>query len=139
MLGLALAGSLMVGFVVAAAVIGRETRRLSRLPRQPVWRLEEAAAFVEAEISFEIAAKTDPETLRELLKIHLNELQFNSDPDSEQGVVDSASAVQNLYREARSNNIEITRPTVAAMMEAHLEYLKLIGALGPTQGRLEAR
>ncbi|MBM45213.1 MAG: hypothetical protein CL458_03055 [Acidimicrobiaceae bacterium] len=133
MLGLAVAGSLIVGFVVAAAVIGRETRRLSRLPRQPVWRLEEAAAFVEGEISFEIAAKTDPETLRELLKIHLNELQFNSDPDSEQGVADSASAVQNLYREARSNNIEITRPTVAAMMEAHLQYLKLIGALGPTQ------
>lgn len=133
MLGLAIAGSLIIGFVVAAAVIGRETRRLSRLPRQPVWRLEEAATFVEAEISFEIAAKTDPETLRELLKIHLNELQFSSDPDSAQGVGDSASAVQNLYREARSNNIEIPRPTVVAVMEAHLQYLKIIGALGPTQ------
>jgi hypothetical protein len=133
MLGLGVAGSFVVGFIVAAAVIGRETRRLSRQPRQPVWRLEEAAAFVEAEISFEIAAKTDPEILRELLKIHLNELQFNSDPDNEQGFADSSLVVQKLYREARSDNIEIARPTVVAVMEAHLEYLKLIGALGPTQ------
>ena len=131
MLGLALAGSLIIGFIVAAAVIGRETRRLSRQPRQPVWRLEEAAAFVEAEIAFEVAAKTDPETLRQVLKIHLNELQFNS--GSEHDVADSSLAVQNLYRQARSNNIEITRPTVDALMEAHLQYLKLIGALGPTQ------
>ena len=133
MLGLVVAVSLIIGFVVAAAVIGRETRRLSLQPREPVWRLEEAAAFVETEIPFEIAAKTDPETLRQLLRIHLNELQFNSEPNDDQDIADSSTAVQNLYRQARSNDMEITRPTVDAIMEAHLQYLKLIGALGPTQ------
>ncbi|MEC9058025.1 MAG: hypothetical protein VX410_00635, partial [Actinomycetota bacterium] len=67
MLGLVVAVSLVVGFVVAAGLIGRETRRLSLQPRQPVWRLEEAAVFVEGELPFEVAAKTDPDTLRELL------------------------------------------------------------------------
>jgi len=133
MLGLVVAVSLVIGFVVAAAVIGRETRRLSQQPRQPVWRLEEAAAFVEAELPFEVAAQTDPETLRQLLRLHLNELQFNSEPDGEQDIADSSTAVQNLYRRARSNDIEVTRPTVDAIMDAHLQYLKLIGALGPTQ------
>ena len=133
MLGLVVAVSLVIGFVVAAAVIGRETRRLSQQPRQPVWRLEEAAAFVEAEIPFEVAAKTDPETLRQLLRLHLNELQFNSEPDVHPDIADSSTAVQNLYRRARSNDIEVTRPTVDAVMDAHLQYLKLIGALGPTQ------
>ena len=84
MFGLVVAVSLVIGFVVAAAVIGRETRRLSQQPRQPVWRLEEAAGFVAAEISFEVAAKTDPETLRQLLRLHLNELQFNSEPDGDE-------------------------------------------------------
>ncbi len=133
MLGLVVAVSLVIGFVVAAAVIGRETRRLSQQPRQPVWRLEEAAAFVEAEIPFEVAAQTDPETLRQLLRLHLNELQFNSEPDGHPDIADSSTAVQNLYRRARSNDIEVTRPTVDAIMDAHLQYLKLIGALGPPQ------
>ncbi|MFL2986145.1 MAG: hypothetical protein ACJZ57_02760 [Candidatus Poriferisodalaceae bacterium] len=133
MFGLVVAVSLVIGFVVAAAVIGRETRRLSQQPRQPVWRLEEAAGFVAAEISFEVAAKTDPETLRQLLRLHLNELQFNSEPDGDEQITDSSTAVQNLYRQARSNDIEVTRPTVDAIMDAHLQYLKLIGALGPTQ------
>ena len=91
MLGLVVAVSLVIGFVVAAAAIGRETRRLSRQPRQPVWRLEEAAGFVAAEIPFEVAAKTDPETLRQLLRLHLNELQFNSELDEDQDIADSST------------------------------------------------
>ena len=133
MLGLVVAVSLVIGFVVAAAAIGRETRRLSRQPRQPVWRLEEAAGFVAAEIPFEVAAKTAPETLRQLLRLHLNELQFNSELDEDQDIADSSTAVQNLYRRARTDDMEVTRPTVDAIMNAHLQYLKLIGALGPTQ------
>ncbi|MDP7068520.1 MAG: hypothetical protein QF637_12960 [Acidimicrobiales bacterium] len=135
MLGLAVAVSLIVGFIVAAGVIGRETRRLSLQPRQPVWRLEEAAVFVEGELPFEIAAKTDPDTLRELLRIHLNQLQFNSESQESDETADPSVALQNLYRYARTKQIEISRPTVEAIMDAHLQYLKLIGALGATETR----
>ena len=65
MLGLTIAASLAIGFIVAAGFVGREARKLSTQPRQPVWRLEEAAAFVEGELPFDVAAKTDPDTLRE--------------------------------------------------------------------------
>ena len=133
MLGLAVAVSLAIGFIVAAGFVGRETRRLSAQPRQPVWRLEEAAVFVEGELPFDVAAKTDPDTLRELLRIHLNQLQFNSDANDADEAADPSAALQNLYRYARSNDIEISRPTVEAIMAAHLQYLKLIGALGTTQ------
>tara|TARA_Y100001970_G_scaffold190687_1_gene231921 strand:+ start:4944 stop:5357 length:414 start_codon:yes stop_codon:yes gene_type:complete len=134
MLGLAVAVSLAIGFMVAAGFVGRETRRLSTQPRQPVWRLEEAALFVEGELPFDVAAKTDPDTLRELLRIHLNQLQFNSESEQADEVNDDPSAaLQNLYRYARSKDIEITRPTVEAILAAHLHYLKLIGALGTTQ------
>ena len=130
MLGLTVAVSLAIGFIVAAGFVGRETRKLSRQPRQPVWRLEEAALFVEGELPFDVAAKTDPDTLRELLRIHLNQLQFNTEQDE---VADPSAALQNLYRYARSKDIEITRPTVEAILAAHLQYLQLIGALGTTR------
>ena len=130
MLGLTIAASLAIGFIVAAGFVGRETRKLSTQPRQPVWRLEEAAVFVEGELPFDFAAKTDPDTLRELLRIHLNQLQFTTDPDQ---AADPSAALQNLYRYARSQDIEITRPTVEAILAALLQYLKLIGALGTTR------
>ena len=98
MLGLTIAASLAIGFIVAAGFVGRETlKAVSTQPRQPVWRLEEAAAFVEGELPFDVAAKTDPDTLRELLRIHLNQLQFTTDPGQ---TADPSAALQNLYRYA---------------------------------------
>lgn len=130
MLALVVAVSLGIGFVVAAGVIGRESRRLSLQPRQPVWRLEEAAAFVEGELSFDVAAKIDGETLRQLLRIHLNQLQFKSDPEAVDQIADEPTSIQRVYREARSQDIEITRPIVDAVVKGHLQYLTVIGALG---------
>ena len=89
--------------------------------------------FGESELPFDEAAKTDPETLRSLLRLHLNELQFKSSDDQERGFSDPSQATQNLYREARASKIEVTLPTVEAIAAAHLRYLKRIGALGTTQ------
>ena len=130
MLGLTIAASLAIGFIVAAGFVGRETRKLSTQPRQPVWRLEEAAVFVEGELPFDFAAKTDPDTLRELLRIHLNQLQFTTDPDQ---AADPSAALQNLYRYARSQDIEITRPTVEAILAAHLQSVSYTHLTLPTK------
>ena len=70
MLALVIAASLIIGFIVAAGMIGKESRRLSLQPRQPVWRLEEAAAFVEGELPFDVAANIDDGTMKQLLRIH---------------------------------------------------------------------
>tara|TARA_B100001105_G_C22350210_1_gene425335 strand:- start:1012 stop:1308 length:297 start_codon:yes stop_codon:yes gene_type:complete len=92
--------------------------------------LEEAAVFVEGELSFDVAAKIDGETLRQLLRIHLNQLQFKSDPEAVDQIADEPTSIQRVYREARSQDIEITRPIVDAVVNAHLQYLTVIGALG---------
>ena len=68
MLALVIAASLIIGFIVAAGMIGKESRRLSLQPRQPVWRLEEAAAFVEGELPFDVAANIDDGTMKQLLR-----------------------------------------------------------------------
>ena len=135
MVVLAVVLSAVIGFVVGAGVIGREARRLGQQRREPVWRLEEAALFVEQELPVEAAATLEPDTLRQLLRWHLNQLQFEraqadgQDP-SHPDVADDRSSTSDLYKAARSDGIEITRPTVDAVVAAHLGYLTRIGAMG---------
>ena len=135
MLVLALALSLVIGFVVAAGAVGREARRLGLQRREPVWRLEEAAGFVGEELPLDAAASLDPETLRQLLRWHLNQLQFartgEEDADlSGPEVSDDHRSTSELYRQARQVGVEVTRPVVDAVVTAHLRYLARIGALG---------
>ena len=134
MLALVIAASLIIGFIVAAGMIGKESRRLSLQPRQPVWRLEEAAAFVEGELPFDVAANIDDGTMKQLLRIHLNQLQFTSDPGEGGQIAEEATFIQNVYRDARSQGVEVARPMVDAVVKAHLRYLEVIGALGAAPG-----
>lgn len=130
MLALALVLSLLIGFVVAAGVIGREARRLGSQRREPVWRLEEAAHFVEDELPADTAAGLDPDGLRSLLRWHLNQLQDGRSEGPQPDVSDDRANTNELYRHARSEGMEVTRPVVDDVVRAHLSYLERIGALG---------
>ncbi|MDG1198367.1 MAG: hypothetical protein P8O86_10160 [Actinomycetota bacterium] len=137
MLLLTAVSSLLTGFLVAVGVIGRETSRLGRQRREPVWRLEEAAMFVAENLPYNAASELDPLELKELLRWHLNQLQF-SESESESGssgasVADQQGSSQDLYREARSKGYEITKPVVQEVVDGHLRYLAIIGALGIAQ------
>lgn len=137
MLLLTAVSSLLTGFLVAVAVIGRETSRLGRQRREPVWRLEEAAMFVAENLPYNAASELDPLELKELLRWHLNQLQF-SESESESGssgasVADQQGSSQDLYREARSKGYEITKPVIQEVVDGHLRYLAIIGALGIAQ------
>ncbi|MFT7649443.1 MAG: hypothetical protein ACI8Y4_004204 [Candidatus Poriferisodalaceae bacterium] len=129
--------AVIIGFVIAAGVIGRESRRLGGQRREPVWRLEEAAMFVEEGIDFDVAARLDPAALRQLLRWHLNALQY----EREQGtptVSTDGDAISDLYRQARGEGFEISRPEVDAVIRGHLAYLAKIGAIGVAEESAEA-
>ncbi len=134
MIVVALVVSLLIGFVVAAGVIGREARRLGRQRREPVWRLEEAALFAEEVLPVEVASSLDPVTLRDLLRWNHTQLLFEhtgGDADSAEAAVaadDGSTAA--LYRRVRREGVEVTKPVVDAVVAAHLQYLARIGALG---------
>lgn len=132
--------SLVIGFVVAAGVVGTQAQRLGRQRREPVWRLAEAAELVADLVPFGIAAALGPSELEALLRAHLNQLQFEppaapdgDEPDAEgdQGttVTEDQSSAADLYRSVRRNGLEVSLEQVQAVTEAHLEYLRLIGAL----------
>ena len=148
--------SLVIGFVVAAGVVGSQAQRLGRQRREPVWRLAEAAAYVSDLLPFDIAAGLNAEELEMLLRAHLNQLQFGlqpsahdegaqppdagadagadteSDAGSDAGatsVLEDSASVTELYRALRRDGLEVTLEQVAAVSAAHLEYLQRIGAL----------
>lgn len=132
--------SLVIGFVVAAGVVGTQAQRLGRQRREPVWRLAEAADFVADLVPFDVAAGLGASELEALLRAHLNQLQFgpaaptgDADPDAEGGtgttVTEDRSSAAELYRNARRDGFEVSLEQVHAVADAHLEYLRLIGAL----------
>ncbi len=132
--------SLVIGFVVAAGVVGTQAQRLGRQRREPVWRLAEAAEVVAELVPFDIAAALEPRELEALLRAHLNQLQFeppampdDADPDAdgETGttVTEDQSSAADLYRSVRADGFEVSLEQVQAVTDAHLEYLRLIGAL----------
>lgn len=144
--------SLVVGFVVAAGVVGSQAQRLGRQRREPVWRLAEAAAYVSDLLPYDIAAGLNAEELEVLLRAHLNQLQFGllpsahdedspppdaeSDAGADEGsdfgatsVLEDRASVTELYRALRRDGLEVTLEQVTAVSAAHLEYLQRIGAL----------
>lgn len=132
--------SLVIGFVVAAGVVGTQAQRLGRQRREPVWRLAEAAEFVADLVPFDVAAGLGATELEALLRAHLNQLQFEpaaaadgADPDAEGAagtrVTEDRSSAAELYRSVRQEGFEVSLEQVHAVAEAHLEYLRLIGAL----------
>ncbi len=132
--------SLVIGFVVAAGVVGAQAQRLGRQRREPVWRLAEAAEFVADLVPFDVAAALEPSELEALLRAHLNQLQFapaatpdDTGPDAEGAagttVTEDQSSAADLYRSVRRDGLEVSLEQVTAVADAHLEYLRLIGAL----------
>ena len=140
--------SLVIGFVVAAGVVGSQAQRLGRQRREPVWRLAEAAAYVSDLLPYDIAAGLNAEELEVLLRAHLNQLQFGlqpsahdegsppPDPEFDAGSDSGATSVledraftTDLYRTLRRQGLEVTLEQVTSVSAAHLEYLHRIGAL----------
>lgn len=132
--------SLVIGFVVAAGVVGSQAQRLGRQRREPVWRLAEAAEFVADLVPFDVAARLGASELEALLRAHLNQLQFGPDATSDDveadaggaagtTVTEDRSSAAELYRGVRRDGFEVSLEQVHAVANAHLEYLRLIGAL----------
>ena len=130
---------LVVAFVIAAVVIGREARRLDALPRRPVFDLDEAVEFVASRLSFAVAAQLSHDDVRQLLRWHVEYFRTRGVTANGDGapaptvVVGGSETVDYLLDRAASAGLDVTPPQVHEVVTAQYAYLRAIGAIGPAE------
>ena len=129
-------------FAIAAAIIGREARRLDSVAPRAVYELEQATQFVADNLPSEAQARLTYAELRKLLVFHMRwlhdqGLQPSGVVDRRQDIVDEVvideqTLTAYLLDAAEKNNIEILDDVDAVhVVKAHLKYFDAIGAIGP--------
>ena len=129
-------------FVIAAVSIGREARRLDAVAPRAVYMLEDAVAFVAAQLPVESQARLTFDEVQQLLVAHMRWLHAKGlqprdvidrpqDIDDEL-VVSEDTITAWLLGEAERLQIELLDDVDAVrVVQAHLAYFEEIGAVGP--------
>lgn len=133
--------ALALVFAIAAAVVGREARRLDAEPPRPVFDPDEAVEWVANHLPFEISAVLSHDDVRRILDWNLQ--YFRSKGVSGNGstphvespiVVGGAETVAYVLDQASRTGAEFTPEQVHAVLDAQMSYLEAIGAVGPEAG-----
>lgn len=132
--------ALLVVFAIAAAVVGRETHRLVGESPRPVFDLDEAVEWVAANLPFDVAAQLTHDEVRLLLTwslehfVTLGPSGNGHGPGSAPSVVVAAGeTVAHVQDQARRAGLDCSAEQVHAVLDAQLDYLQLIGAMGPPE------
>ena len=131
-----------VVFVIAAVIIGRESRRLDSVAPRAVYELEQATQFVADNLPRETQARLTYSELRKLLVFHMRWLHDKGlqpagvvdrrQDIGDEVVIDEQTLTAYLFDAAEKNNIEILDDVDAVhVVQAHLKYFDAIGAIGP--------
>ncbi|MGH9154636.1 MAG: hypothetical protein ACRD1K_02005 [Acidimicrobiales bacterium] len=133
-------------FVIAAVVIGREARRLDAVPPQPAFELEEAVDWVADHLPFEVSAVLSHDDVRRIIDWNLEFFRLkgvsgNGHSPAPTGpvVVGGAETVEYVLVRAEAAGTPYTPPQVHAVLDAQMEYLEAIGAIGPEAPPEESR
>ena len=125
-------------FAIAAVVIGREARRLAAEPVRRSFDFEEAVAFVCDHVSDAVAAVLTPDDVRQILDWHLEYFRLKGVSGNGSGphvdgpvVVTGAETVGFVLTKAEQAGSPFTAEQVHAVLDAQMEYLTEIGAVGP--------
>jgi len=125
-------------FGIAAAVIGREARRLDAVPPNPVFDLNEAVSWVAEHLPFEVSAVLSHDDVRQIIDWNLE--YFRTKGVSGNGhsaqtdgpvVVGGAETVDYVLHRAEAVGSPYTAAQVHAVLDAQMTYLEAIGAIGP--------
>jgi hypothetical protein len=129
-------------FAIAAGAIGREAHRLDAIAPRAVHRLDEAVDFVADRLPPASQARLTPAEVEQLLIAHLNwlherGLQPDRVVDRRQDIVDPVvvredDLIAHLLGVADAIGVELLDDVDAVqVVDAHLAYLDVIGAIGP--------
>jgi hypothetical protein len=125
-------------FAIAAAVIGREARRLDAVPPRPVFDMDEAVEWVSEHLPFEVSAVLSHADVRRIIDWNLEYFRTKGVSGNGSGpvtdgpvVVGGAETVDYVLARAVSEGVDYTAPQVHAVLDAQMSYLEAIGAIGP--------
>ena len=126
-------------FVIAAVLIGREAHRLSDEPPRPVFDLDEAVEWVARHLPNEVTAQLSYDDVRQILRWNLE--FFRSKGVTRNGkspeapatdiVVAGGETVDYVLHRAQATGSPYTAAQVHAVLDAQMSYLEAIGAVGP--------
>jgi len=136
-------------FVIAAGVVGREAHRLDALAPRAVYEIGQAVEFVSDRVPPATQARLTPGDVERLLELHLRwlhakGLQPTNVTDRRQDLLDPTvisdeTLIGYLLGAAEEEGVELLDDVDAvAVVDAHLDYLAAIGAVGPTAEDPEA-
>jgi hypothetical protein len=129
-------------FSIAAVVVGREAHRLDAVAPRVVYRIDEAVAYVSDRLPEASQARLTPDELEQLLVFHLRWLHAKGlqpvdvvdrrQDISTPTVITEDTLIGYLLGEAEREGVDLLDDVDAvAVAEAHLAYLRAIGAVGP--------
>lgn len=136
-------------FVIAAGVVGREAHRLDAVAPRAVYEIGQAVDFVSDRVPPATQARLTPQDVERLLGLHLRwlhakGLQPSNVTDRRQDLLDPTvisdeTLIGYLLGAAEDEGVELLDDVDAvAVVDAHLDYLAAIGAVGPTAEDPEA-
>jgi len=130
--------ALAVVFLIAAAVVGREARRLDTEPPRAVFDLDEATEWVANHLPFDVSAVLGYADVRRILEWNLDFLRMKgmstaSDAPLPDGsvVVGPEEVADFVLSRARATQSVYSEDQVAAVLDAQFGYFDAIGAIGP--------
>jgi hypothetical protein len=132
---------LALAFAIAAAVVGREARRLDAEPPRAVFDPDEAVEWVANHLPFDVSAVLSHADVRRILDWNLQ--YFRSKGVSGNGstphidspiIVGGAETVAYVLDQSTRTGRDYTPEQVTAVLDAQMSYLEAIGAVGPEAG-----
>jgi hypothetical protein len=130
--------ALAIIFAIAAAVIGREARRLDAVAPNPTFDMDEAVEWVAEHLPYEVSAVLSHDDVRRIIDWNLEFFRLkgvsgNGHAAAAEGpvVVGGAETVDYVLARASAVGAEYTAVQVHAVLDAQMSYLEAIGAIGP--------
>ncbi len=130
--------ALIIIFALAAAVIGREARRLDAVAPNATFDLDEAVDWIAEQLPFEVSAVLSHDDVRRIVDwslefIRLKGVSGNGHGETPQVpiVVGEAETVDYVLTRALAQGEPYTSEQVHAVLGAQLRYFEAIGAVGP--------
>jgi hypothetical protein len=135
-------------FAIAAAAVGTVSGRMATEPPPTLFDMNEAVEFVADRLPDEVTARLSYDDVRRILHWHIDYLEAKGlasaatpgvllDTDDEGGpvVVADDDSVAWVIGKVADAGLELGDVDVMLIIEAELDYLRAIGAIGPSTVR----